>query len=226
MRKNSLTYCRICQEEQKNYAKEIYNNGFSKEILEEIKKEGIVTEPAEPEREIEEEDVEEILVINTGKWIYDKGTNPLNDKVVITFWLECEKNECDNPIFLILKKEGKKTTICINWGVEVRDVYEGMVSVRTRFGDKKATKSLNWHTSIVTFGDIVKEAIFGKQAWVASPYTFYDGRKSKFIRKLIDTDRFVAEVKGIYKTKLTAIFDVRGFKNAVRQFNDILGWIE
>ena len=105
-------------------------------------------------------------------------------------------------------------------------MYEGMVSVRTRFGDKKATKSLNWCTSIVTFGDIVKEAVFGKQAWVTSPYTFYDGRKSKFIRKLMAADKFVAEVKGICKTKLTAVFDVRGLKDAVEEFNDTLGWIK
>ena len=33
------------EEEQKNFAKEVYNNGFSKEILEKIKKEGIITKP-------------------------------------------------------------------------------------------------------------------------------------------------------------------------------------
>jgi len=32
-------------EEQKNFAKEVYNNGFLKEILEKIKKEGIITKP-------------------------------------------------------------------------------------------------------------------------------------------------------------------------------------
>ena len=33
------------EEEQKNFAKEVYNNGFSKEILEKIKKEDIITKP-------------------------------------------------------------------------------------------------------------------------------------------------------------------------------------
>jgi len=36
------------EEEQKNFAKEVYNNGFSKEILEKIKKESI-TETAKSE---------------------------------------------------------------------------------------------------------------------------------------------------------------------------------
>ncbi|TFB08822.1 hypothetical protein E3V08_02485 [Candidatus Atribacteria bacterium MT.SAG.1] len=150
----------------------------------------------------------------------------MNDKVVITFRLECEKGELKQPVILILKKEGKTTTICVDWGIEVRTVYRGMVSVRTRFGDKKATKSLNWGTSIVTFGDIVKEEFFGKPAWVPSTYTFYDGRKSKFIRKLIDVDRFVIEVKSVDKIKMTAVFDIRGLKNAVEEFNDTLNWIK
>ena len=43
------------EEEQKNFAKEVYNNGFSKEILEKIKKEGII---AKTETEIREKKAE------------------------------------------------------------------------------------------------------------------------------------------------------------------------
>ena len=43
------------EEEQKNFAKEVYNNGFSKEILEKIKKEGTITKT---ETEIEEKKAE------------------------------------------------------------------------------------------------------------------------------------------------------------------------
>ncbi|MCG2820304.1 MAG: hypothetical protein L6371_00230, partial [Candidatus Atribacteria bacterium] len=75
------------EEEQKNFAKEVYNNGFSKEILEKIKKEGIITKP---ETEIEEKNVEEPSVPNTGKWIYNKETDPIDDTTIITFTLENE----------------------------------------------------------------------------------------------------------------------------------------
>jgi hypothetical protein len=46
------------EEEQKNFAKEVYNNGFSKEILEKIKEESI-TEPDKSETEIEKKKIEE-----------------------------------------------------------------------------------------------------------------------------------------------------------------------
>jgi len=204
------------EEDQKRFAKKIYDNGFSKEILEDCRESFIVKE--EPEPEIEEE------VADTGKWIYDKGTNPLNDKVVVTFKLECEKNELDNPVFLILKKEGKETTIYIDWGVELRTFYRNLIGVWTRFGDNRALKS-PWET-YNAFREIILESIFGKQPKVESPYTFYSGRKLKFIKKLMDNDRFVAEIRLITKMKLTAVFDIRGLKDAVKQFNDILGWIE
>ena len=209
------------EEEQKNFAKEIYDNGFSKEILEGIKTKDIITKP---ETEIEEKDVEETPVINTGKWIYDRGTNPLNDKVVITFKIECEKNELDNPILLILKREGKNTIIYIDWGVELKTFYRNLITVRTRFGDDKASRRA-WET-YNAFKEIVLESFFGKQPRVSSQYTFYSGRDIKFIRKLMDTDRFVAEIKLITKMTLTAVFDVRGLKKAVEQFNDILHWIK
>jgi len=147
------------EDEQKDFAKEVYNNGFSKEILEKVKKEDIITEP-------EIEIIEELSPVNTDKWICEKGINPLNDKIVITFKLECEENENEFPIFLILEKEGKKTTIYVDWGEEVRTIYQGTVSVRTRFGNKDSNRSMNWATSIVTFGDLLAEAIFEKPSWL------------------------------------------------------------
>ena len=55
------------EEEQKNLAKEVYNNGFSKEILEKIKKEDII---AKTETEIEEKNVEEPSIATPSKLGY------------------------------------------------------------------------------------------------------------------------------------------------------------
>jgi len=65
------------EEEQKNFAKEVYNNGFSKEILEKIKKEGII---AKTETEIEEKNVEEPSIptsTNLHGWVKDQMGNPI-----------------------------------------------------------------------------------------------------------------------------------------------------
>jgi len=53
------------EDKQKNFVKEIKNNGFSKEILEKIKVEK-VTEPAKSEIGIEENNFEEPSILNTG----------------------------------------------------------------------------------------------------------------------------------------------------------------
>jgi hypothetical protein len=172
------------EEEQKNFAKEIHSNGFSNEILEKIKKEGSVTEP---KTEIEEQEIgqsSEIDEDNTGKWFYSKEIDPLSDKVIITFTLECEKDELLNePIFLIIKKEGKETIIYIDWNRELKPLYGTLVTVYTRFGDNKPSQSA-WETTNTL------------------------------------------QLKSRDKMTLTAVFDIRGLKNAVEQFNDILHWIK
>lgn len=209
------------EDEQKIFAKEIKNNGFSKEILEKIKKVGVIDEP---EIEIIENNVENLATPDTGKWIYNKKIDPLSDKEVITFMLECEKDEFNKPIFLIIKKEGKNTIIYIDWNRELKTVYRNIISVWTRFDDNKASHS-TWET-YNAYKEIILEAIFGKQPKVSSQYTFYPRSENKFIKKIIDTETFVAQLKFINKTTLTAVFDVQGFKNAVEQFNDILHWIK
>ena len=209
------------EDEQKIFAKEIKNNGFSKEILEKIKKVGVIDEP---EIEIIENNVENLATPDTGKWIYNKKIDPLSDKEVITFMLECEKDEFNKPIFLIIKKEGKNTIIYIDWNRELKTVYRNIISVWTRFDDNKASHS-TWETYNAS-KEIILEAIFGKQPKVSSQYTFYPRSENKFIKKIIDTETFVAQLKFINKTTLTAVFDVQGFKNAVEQFNDILHWIK
>lgn len=56
------------KEEQKNFAKEVYDNGFSKEILEEMKTKDIITKT---ETEIEEKDVEKIPFAQDREFEYD-----------------------------------------------------------------------------------------------------------------------------------------------------------
>jgi len=210
------------EEEQKNFAKEVYNNGFSKEILEKIKKEGII---AKTETEIEKKNIEEPSIPNTGKWTYTKEIDPIEDTIIITFTLENEIDELvnDKPIYLILRYKNKKTDIYINWNRELKPFYETLIYVHTRFGDNKPSMC-GWNTTN-SLQHIITEALFGEQSAV-SQYTFYPRYEINFIGKLMDNDRFVAQIKGKNKMDLTAIFDVRGLGNVVEQFNDILHWIE
>jgi len=213
------------EEEQKNFAKEVYNNGFSKEILEEIKKEGIVTEPAEPEKEIEEKNIEELSITTTSKWIYSKEIDPMSDKVIITFTLKNEDSGIINdlPVYLVLRYKNKKTDIYIDWNRGLKPFYETLIYVHTRFGDNKPSM-YGWNTTN-SLRHSIAEALFGEQSAV-SQYTFYPRSEIKFIRNLMDNDRFIAQIKGKNKMDLTAVFDVKGLKKAIEPCNDILHWIK
>jgi type VI secretion system protein VasI len=206
------------EEEQKNLAKEVYNNGFSRDILERIKKEGIITKP---ETAVGETNIEEPLIQNISKWVYNKEIDPIDDKVIITFTLKNEDSGIINdlPIYLILRYKNNKTDVYINWNREIYSGLEGWINIYIRFNDNEASKE-NWN-----FTGSFKEYLFGKNPML-SQYTFNVNHKVKFIKNLIDADRFVAQIKGKNKMDLTAVFDVRGLKEAIEPYNDILNWIK
>jgi len=205
------------EEDQKRLAKEVYENGFSEEILEDCRG-SLIAKEEEPESEIEEE------VIDTGKWLYSREIDPMSDKLIITFTLECEIDGSDGPISLIIKKEGKNTLVFIDWSRELKPVFETTITVWTRFDDDKVS-SRGWDTVSSPFKFQVYQSIFGKQR-TSSQYTFYPGKEVKFIKKIMSADRFIAELRSFSKMSLTAIFDVRGLRDAVEQFDDILDWTE
>lgn len=210
------------EEEQKNFAKEVYENGFSKEALEKIRTKDIITKP---ETEIEEKDVEETLVLNTGKWIYGKTIDPIDDTTIIRFMLYSDsgKSIYDDPFHLVLiyrsgKKSGK-TRLYVNWhnflGISDDDLDFGK-KVIYRFEDEKA-KTDYWGRSTDY------RATFYATGFLPTPKT-----KStiKFIQKLMEIDSFTIRVTPYNEAPSTAVFDTRGLRNAVEQFNDILHWIE
>lgn len=210
------------EEEQKNFAKEVYDNGFSKEILKEvlanIKK--IEEDKLEIKKsEFKEENVAKIEEFTgTGKWFHYKWINPIDDTTITTFRIASNsgKSVSGKPIELVLwyqsgKKSGR-TILSINW-----HDYLGSDSswVTYRFGTEKA-KEESWtisndHTATYYFPGIFS----------SSKGTI------KFIRKLMTVDKFVVQVTPYSESPTTAVFDIRGLRNAVEQFNDILHyWIK
>ena len=141
----------------------------------------------------------------TGKWTFSKKINPVDDTITITFILESDsgKSVYGKPIYLVLRYKSKKTEAYINW-----NSYLGNEAhVLTRIGTEKAITRL-WSMS------------------TNNQSTFYPKGDIKFIRKLIGVDKFVAQVTPYSENPITAVFDLRGLKKAVEQFNDILHWIQ
>jgi len=100
---------KLPEEEQKSFAKEVYNNGFSKEILEKIKKEGIT----KPETEIEVKN-EEGTKKETGKYV-----SPLETKFAYIKLSDEQqlKIEYGNDIIygIMMSKKGGEHNIRLGW---------------------------------------------------------------------------------------------------------------
>jgi len=141
----------------------------------------------------------------TGKWTFSKKINPVDDTITITFILKSDSGTSvyGEPILLVLRYKSKKTEAYISWSSYLgNEAY-----VLTRIGTEKAITRL-WSMS------------------TNNQSTFYPKDDIKFIRKLIGVDKFVAQVTPYSENPITAVFDLRGLKKAVEQFNDILHWIK
>lgn len=207
------------EKEQIAFAKEVYDHGFSEDIIERVK-EAIIRIESEPE-----EPIEEPVIVDTGKWVYGKKIDPIDDKPIFRFSIENENvNETENQVYLILRYENGKTYVEIDWNYDMYSVYRGMINVTTRFGDKKATR-LSWELYSGT-KEIIIETLFGVQPKIPYQVTSLSRNKSRFIANLLEVDTFAAQVKLSNKPDITAVFDVKGLEDAIKQYNDILEWIE
>jgi len=206
------------EEDQKNFAKEVYENGFSKETLENCRG-SIIAKEEKPEPEIEEKITEGTT--STGKWICSRGKNPIDDTEIISFVLYSDsgKSIFGKSIRLVLRyqsgKKGGKSDLYINW----YDYLSGsMTSVTYRFGTEKALTGY-WAIS----ADKTATFYLKSSSFLGIPSS---KDTIKFIKKFMESNQFVARVTPYNENPVTAIFDIRGLRNAIEQFNDTLQWVE
>jgi len=151
---------------------------------------------------IEEDIFEEGSV---GKWVCDTSIDPIDDTTMIGFILKCEDTTSRSPVLVIRWNDGE-TDLAINWNNYLSD--NTRVTYRL---DKEKAVTKTW------IGSTNKTA------------TFYS-RKSKktieFIQKLMEADKLAVQITPYNEGATTAVFDVRGLKNIVEEFDDTLGWIK
>ncbi|MDD3818355.1 MAG: type VI secretion system-associated protein TagO [Bacteroidales bacterium] len=195
------------EKEQIFFAKKVNDFGFSKDIIDEVKSTKI-----EPGLDIEPEI--ESVKINTGKWAYKKKIDPINDDVIIYLSLKSDSYSARYSDYasLILRWTEGRTELYINWDNYLSS--EG-IKVVYRLGDQKASSS-TWAISTN-----------GRSTFYGSYGSSYSSKKTiNFINKLLEVDTLAAQVESYGESPVTAVFDVRGLKDAVLQYNDILKWIE
>lgn len=136
---------------------------------------------------------------SSGNWDIQTTRDPLDD--IVTTYLVVEANERSkiarsfSSNQLIIRCMGDELDLYIKWG----EVIGGSVSLNVthRVGDSKAQT----------------------QTWLSSTSgtsTFYPGSSITLVRKMMETDRFVARIphKSFQADDMTAIFDTSGLKNA------------
>jgi type VI secretion system protein VasI len=195
------------EEAQMAFAKEVYESGFSKDIIDKVKKAII-----EPGPDIETE--KEIIEIDTGKWVYKKKIDPISDDVIIYLALESDSYNARyrDCAALFLRWTDGRTVLYINWNNYLGSEGKKVVY---RIGDQKASSS-TW--AISTDGRATFYGRYGN--------TYSSNKTIEFINKLLEVDTFAAQVEPYGESPVTAVFDIRGLKDAISQYNDILEWIK
>lgn len=117
------------------------------------------------------------------------STDPLTDATTVVLALVDDARKA----MLLLRCAKKKTQVFINWN----DYLGSEAIVTRRLGDEKATRT-EWGLST------------DKKA------TFYPGKDSDLIKKLMASDRFVAQVTPYNENPVTAVFSVAGLSEAAQ----------
>jgi len=144
---------------------------------------------------------------SVGKWYYWTKINPMDDTTSIWFALDCEIPTYSKSYpTLVLRRLDGKTELTIRW----RKYLSDNTKVTYRFDEEKAIKE-TWNGS------------------TNNTQTFYPGGSKaviKFIQRLMTVDKFTIQITPYGEGKTIEVFDIRGLKNVVEEFNDTLGWIE
>ncbi len=168
-----------------------------------------------PVAELEEENISETQTVttnqddfeegSTGKWIYDTEISPIDDTTTIAFGLECEDTTSSSPMLALLWDDGT-TLLAIAW----KNYLSDNTRVTYRL-DKEKAVTKNW---------------IGSKGKTSTYYSRKSKDTIKFIQKLMEAEKLAVQITPYNEGPTTAVFDVRGLKNTVEEFNDTLGWIK
>ncbi len=145
---------------------------------------------------------------SNGKWFYWTEMNPMYDTVDYRFALYCEVPSYSSPPHptLIVKWTNGKTQLTIRW----RRYLGNNTDVTYRFDAEGATKE-TWNGS------------------TNSTQVFYPGSSKtviEFIQRLMKADKLALQITPYSEGQVVEVFDIRGLKNIVEEFNDTLNWIK
>ena len=143
-------------------------------------------------------------VTDKGNWNVHESVNPVNDTktTMLSLTAESGKSKWGKAPDLVIRCKSNETNLYIRWN---NFLNTNDVKVLTRIGNKKAeTKEWDISSSRET--------------------SFYPASSVKFIRRMLEYDKFLAQVTPYGKSPITAVFDTSGMKNAIKPLQENCGW--
>ncbi|MGU3237515.1 hypothetical protein FA893_07430 [Photobacterium damselae subsp. piscicida] len=139
---------------------------------------------------------------DNGKWDVRSTLNPIDDSKTVTLSLSADsgKGRWGDRISLIIRCKSNKTDLYINWN----DFLGSEASVLTRIGNAKASTAY-WPLSTD------KKATFKNQP-------------IPFIKKMMKSNKMVAQVTPYNENPVTAVFDTKGLNAAIFSLRETCHW--
>lgn len=143
-----------------------------------------------------------IAIKSKGKWQVSTDVNPIDDSKSVTLILTADSGESKwkKKVYLVARCKSNSTELYIGWGSYLGSEAE----VLTRIGDFKATTT-SWSISTD------KKATFRR-------------RPISFLKKMLKSNKMIAQVTPYNENPVTAIFDTSGLVNAIKPLRDTCSW--
>lgn len=138
-----------------------------------------------------------------GKWHVEAKTNPIDDTKTVVLGLVADsgKSRFGVPVSLVIRCVNNSTDLYINW-----QSFLGSESVvHARMGKEEAIEE-DWNLSS------------DQQA------TIYPYDPVAYIKKMMTSNSFVAQVTPFNESPITAVFDTTGLENAIKPVRDVCKW--
>lgn len=137
----------------------------------------------------------------SGKWMTSSKTDPLTDETIATAMLSADSPSRRDTPMLIVRCKAKSTELYISWN----DYLGRSAFVTSRVGQEKATTN-EWSIS------------------TDSKATFYPGNAVGVLKRIIESESFVASVTPYNESPVTAVFDAKGASEALADIRKNCSW--
>lgn len=144
-----------------------------------------------------------VNVSGVGKWDVSSTSNPIDDSKTVVLMLAADsgKTKWGKSIYMTIRCQSNETDLYIAWG----DYLGSSASVLTRIGSSAAVTK-KWLLST------------DKQA------AFHPSGAISFIKSMMESNKFVAQVTPYNESPSTAVFNTAGLKNAIKPLRETCSW--